>query len=86
MQGTFHFQKKDFVIPFCRHFQLKVAAKRDDKIFLLKMKGSLHFLLEEKKRALETWKHVLRLNPKDEEVAQMISSWKSFVPPLHLSG
>ena len=53
---------------------LKVAAKRDDKIFLLKMKGSLHFLLEEKKRALETWKHVLRLNPEDEEVAQMISS------------
>jgi hypothetical protein len=51
-----------------------VAAKRDDKIFLLKMKGSLHFLLEEKKRALETWKHVLRLNPEDEEVAQMISS------------
>ena len=53
---------------------LKVAAKRDDKIFLLKMKGSLYFLLEEKKRALETWKHVLRLNPEDEEVAQMISS------------
>ena len=53
---------------------LKVAAKRDDKIFLLKMKGSLHFLLEEKKHALETWRHVLRLNPEDEEVASMISS------------
>ena len=53
---------------------LKVAARRDDKIFLLKMKGSLHFLLEEKKRALETWRHVLRLNPEDEEVASMISS------------
>ncbi|MEE2598854.1 MAG: hypothetical protein VYD83_00330, partial [SAR324 cluster bacterium] len=31
---------------------LKVAVKRSDKIFILKMKGSLHFLLEEKEEAL----------------------------------
>lgn len=53
---------------------LKVAVKRQDKIFLLKMKGSLHFLLEEKERALETWKHVQRLDPKDEEVTRMLSN------------
>ena len=44
---------------------LKVAVKRADKIFLLKMKGSLHFLLEEKEEALEMWRHVQRLDPKD---------------------
>ena len=53
---------------------LKVAVKRNDKIFLLKMKGSLHFLLEEKKRALETWKHVERLDPNDSEIKQMLSN------------
>ena len=53
---------------------LKVAVKREDKIFLLKMKGSLHFLLAEKDRALETWKHVQRLDPKDEEVTRMLSN------------
>ena len=53
---------------------LRVAAKRDDKIFLLKMKGSLHFLLEEKQHALETWKHVQHLDPDDKEVEQMLSN------------
>ena len=37
------------------------------------MKGSLHFLLEEKEEALETWEHVKRLDPDDEEVATELS-------------
>ena len=53
---------------------LKVAVKRSDKIFILKMKGSLHFLLEEKEEALEMWEHVQRLDPKDEEVGQMLDN------------
>ncbi len=53
---------------------LKVAVKRSDKIFILKMKGSLHFLLEEKEEALEMWQHVQRLDPKDEEVRQMLDN------------
>ena len=53
---------------------LKVAVKRSDKIFILKMKGSLHFLLEEKKEALEMWEHVQRLDPDDEEVRQMLEN------------
>jgi len=53
---------------------LKVAVKRSDKIFILKMKGSLHFLLEEKKEALETWQHVQNLDPDDEEVSQMLEN------------
>ena len=53
---------------------LKVAVKRSDKIFILKMKGSLHFLLEEKDEALEMWEHVQRLDPKDEEVRQMLNN------------
>ena len=53
---------------------LKVAVKRADKIFILKMKGSLHFLLEEKEEALEMWRHVLRLDPKDKEVRQMLNN------------
>ena len=53
---------------------LKVAVKRSDKIFILKMKGSLHFLLEEKDEALEMWQHVQRLDPKDEEVSQMLEN------------
>ena len=53
---------------------LKVAVKRADKIFLLKMKGSLHFLLEEKEEALEMWRHVQRLDPKDKEVRQMLNN------------
>jgi flagellar biosynthesis/type III secretory pathway M-ring protein FliF/YscJ len=53
---------------------LKVAVKRSDKIFILKMKGSLHFLLEEKEEALEMWQHVQRLDPKDEEVRQMLEN------------
>ncbi|MED5516813.1 MAG: hypothetical protein VYE65_08535 [SAR324 cluster bacterium] len=53
---------------------LKVAVKRSDKIFILKMKGSLHFLLEEKEEALEMWGHVQRLDPKDEEVRQMLDN------------
>jgi len=53
---------------------LKVAVKRTDKIFLLKMKGSLHFLLEEKEEALEMWRHVQRLDPKDKEVSQMLNN------------
>ena len=53
---------------------LKVAVKRSDKIFILKMKGSLHFLLEEKAEALEMWEHVQRLDPKDEEVRQMLEN------------
>ncbi|MBC8257841.1 MAG: hypothetical protein H8E38_02395 [SAR324 cluster bacterium] len=53
---------------------LKVAVKRTDKIFILKMKGSLHFLLEEKDEALEMWQHVQRLDPKDEEVRQMLNN------------
>jgi len=53
---------------------LKVAVKRSDKIFILKMKGSLHFLLEEKAEALEMWEHVQRLDPKDEEVRQMLDN------------
>jgi flagellar biosynthesis/type III secretory pathway M-ring protein FliF/YscJ len=53
---------------------LKVAVKRSDKIFILKMKGSLHFLLEEKEEALEMWQHVQRLDPKDEEVSQMLEN------------
>jgi len=38
------------------------------------MKGSLHFLLEEKDEALEMWQHVQRLDPKDEEVSQMLEN------------
>ena len=53
---------------------LKVAVQRSDKIFILKMKGSLHFLLEEKEEALEMWEHVQRLDPKDEEVRQMLDN------------
>lgn len=53
---------------------LRVAVKRSDKIFILKMKGSLHFLLEEKEEALETWEHVQRLDPEDEEVRQMLNN------------
>ena len=53
---------------------LKVAVKRSDKIFILKMKGSLHFLLEEKDEALEMWEHVQRLDPEDEEVRQMLNN------------
>ena len=53
---------------------LKVAVKRSDKIFILKMKASLHFLLEEKAEALEMWEHVQRLDPKDEEVGQMLDN------------
>ena len=53
---------------------LKVAVKRSDKIFILKMKGSLHFLLEENEEALEMWEHVQRLDPKDEEVGQMLDN------------
>ena len=53
---------------------LKVAVKRSDKIFILKMKGSLHFLLEEKEEALEMWQHVQRLDPKDEEVSLMLEN------------
>ncbi len=53
---------------------LRVAVKRSDKIFILKMKGSLHFLLEEKEEALETWQHVQRLDPDDEEVRQMLNN------------
>jgi len=53
---------------------LKVAVKRSDKIFILKMKGSLHFLLEEKEEALETWQHVQNLDPNDEEVSQMLEN------------
>lgn len=53
---------------------LKVAIKRSDKIFILKMKGSLHFLLEEKDEALEMWEHVQRLDPEDEEVRQMLNN------------
>ena len=53
---------------------LRVAVKRSDKIFILKMKGSLHFLLEEKEEALETWEHVQRLDPDDEEVRQMLNN------------
>ncbi len=53
---------------------LKVAVKRSDKIFILKMKGSLHFLLEEKEEALEMWEHVQLLDPKDEEVRQMLEN------------
>ena len=53
---------------------LRVAVKRSEKIFILKMKGSLHFLLEEKEEALETWEHVQRLDPDDEEVRQMLNN------------
>tara|TARA_Y100001970_G_C14233037_1_gene859907 strand:+ start:1412 stop:2707 length:1296 start_codon:yes stop_codon:yes gene_type:complete len=53
---------------------LKAAVKRSDKIFILKMKGSLHFLLEEKDEALETWEHVQNLDPNDEEVRQMLEN------------
>jgi hypothetical protein len=53
---------------------LKAAVKRSDKIFILKMKGSLHFLLEEKEEALETWEHVQNLDPNDEEVRQMLEN------------
>ncbi|MEC8940578.1 MAG: hypothetical protein VYC92_06620 [SAR324 cluster bacterium] len=53
---------------------LKVAVKRSDKIFIMKMKVSLHFLLEEKEEALEMWQHVQRLDPKDEEVRQMLDN------------
>jgi len=53
---------------------LKVAIKRSDKIFILKMKGSLHFLLEEKEEALDTWEHVQNLDPNDEEVRQMLEN------------
>jgi hypothetical protein len=38
------------------------------------MKGSLHFLLEEKEEALEMWRHVQRLDPKDKEVIQMLNN------------
>ena len=53
---------------------LKAAVKRADKIFILKMKGSLHFLLEEKEEALEMWRHVQRLDPTDKEVIQMLNN------------
>jgi hypothetical protein len=53
---------------------LKVAVKRTDKIFILKMKGSLHFLLEEKEEALEAWQHVQNLDPKDKEVREMLEN------------
>ena len=53
---------------------LRIAVRRQDKVFLMKMKGSLHFLLEEKDKALEVWQHVQRLDPADEEVRQMLEN------------
>ena len=53
---------------------LRIAVRRMDKVFLMKMKGSLHFLLEEKDKALEVWQHVQRLDPADEEVRQMLEN------------
>ena len=53
---------------------LRIAVRRQDKVFLMKMKGSLHFLLEEKDKALEVWQHVQRLDPSDEEVRQMLEN------------
>ena len=53
---------------------LRIAVRRMDKVFLMKMKGSLHFLLEEKDKALEVWQHVQRLDPSDEEVRQMLEN------------
>ena len=53
---------------------LRIAVRRQDKVFLMKMKGSLHFLLEEKEKALEVWQHVQRLDPADEEVQQMLEN------------
>lgn len=53
---------------------MNVAFRRQDKIQLLKMKGSLHFLLEERDKARKTWTHVQRLAPDDQEVVQMLNS------------
>ncbi|MGK5091047.1 hypothetical protein WDW89_03400 [Deltaproteobacteria bacterium TL4] len=53
---------------------LKVAVQRKDKLSLLKMKGSLHFLLQEKEQARETWKHVISLDPEDQDALQMLNS------------
>ena len=69
------FQTRDYVSGLeWAEKGLKVAVKRSDKIFILKMKGSLHFLLEEKDEALEMWEHVQRLDPEDEEVRQMLEN------------
>ncbi|MBF0352759.1 MAG: tetratricopeptide repeat protein [SAR324 cluster bacterium] len=51
---------------------MKISVKRDDRLSLLKMQGSLYFLLQDKQRARETWEHLIKLDPENEEAKQML--------------
>ena len=51
---------------------LKVAPSRGERIGLLKMKGSLHFLLQDLDSARKTWELILRLEPGNEDATEML--------------
>lgn len=55
------------------NINLKKIKNRNEKVRFLKMKGSLHFLLQDKKAAREAWEEVLRLVPDDQEAAQTLN-------------
>ncbi len=52
---------------------LIIASDREQKVKLLKMKGSLHYLLQEPENARRAWNEVLRIEPSDEEAKQSLN-------------
>ena len=51
---------------------LQAKLRRDQKIQLLKMKGSVHFLRQERTLAKETLEYIHQLDPEDQEVMKTL--------------
>ena len=56
---------------------LIIVSDRDQKVKLLKMKGSLHYLMQEPENARNAWNEVLRIEPNDEEAKQSLNMIES---------
>lgn len=55
-----------------------LAAKSErEKVSLMKMKGSLHFMLQEKEQAMLSWENVLASRPNDVEAQEILNYLKN---------
>ena len=56
---------------------LMMVAEREQKVQLLKMKGSLYYLMQDSESAKRAWNEVLRIEPNDDEAKQSLSMMNS---------
>ena len=77
-QIKIHYEQMNYVKAMeLTNQALLTVSERSQKVQLLKMKGSLHYLMQDPQNAKKAWNEVLRIEPNDEEAKQSLDMIRS---------